>query len=196
LTKKKSYVSVRDRRNDWNGVLGNKKGKDGFTMETRKVKAKPLSLEAFKDYGTYADMMNPRGYYLEGEYHKFYRDRIRFPATPQTFCCSSLTVRKNEEFIVKGMEYHDYTAEIQMPMDADVVLVCAPPNGGEIAAREAEAFLIPKGTMVCLHPGTWHDVLYPVDSEQASILIGLPERIYHNDIVVKNFEDCVVQVEF
>ena len=94
------------------------------------------------------------------------------------------------------MEYHDYTAEIQMPMDADVVLVCAPPNGGEIAAREAEAFLIPKGTMVCLHPGTWHDVLYPVDSEQASILIGLPERIYHNDIVVKNFEDCVVQVEF
>ena len=58
MTKKKSYVSVRDRRNDWNGVLGNKKGKDGFTMETRKVKAKPLSLEAFKDYGTYADTVS------------------------------------------------------------------------------------------------------------------------------------------
>ena len=93
------------------------------------------------------------------------------------------------------MEYHDYTDEIQLPVDADALLVCAPANGGDISIEEAEAFIIPQGTVLVLKRGTWHDVLYPVSTDKVSVLIGLPERIYHNDIVVKSFGDDNIQVE-
>lgn len=162
----------------------------------RKIKAKALSVEAFTPYGSYMSVITPEGYYLQGEYHKFYRDMVRFPVGGDgSICFSSLVVKKNAELIIKGMEYHDYTDEVQLPVDSDTVLVCAPANGGDIAIDEAEAFIVPKGTMICLRRGTWHDVMYPLDQEKVSVLIGLPERVYHNDIVVKSFSESEIQVE-
>ena len=62
--------------------------------------------------------------------------------------------------------------------------------------EQVEAFLIPKGTLLCLKRGTWHDVLYPVGKRKVNVLIGLPERIYHNDIVVKEVPDTKIKLIF
>ena len=40
------------------------------------IKAEPISREAYAPFGVYYDYLNPEGYALEGEIHKFYPDRI------------------------------------------------------------------------------------------------------------------------
>ena len=58
------------------------------------------------------------------------------------------------------------------------------PAGKEPVPELTEAFLVPKGTMVCLNTGVWHLSAIPVNKEVAHVLIVLPERIYNNDCVV------------
>ncbi len=163
----------------------------------KEVKVKTLTAEAFRDLGTFMSVTDPQGYALEGTYHTFYRDQVKFiPNTEDPVCFSVLTVRKNPEFVISCLEYHDHTEEIQLPMDSDVVLCCAPANDGDLDPEQVEAFLIPKGTLLCLKRGTWHDVLYPVGKRKVNVLIGLPERIYHNDIVVKEVPDTKIKLIF
>ncbi|MCF0145609.1 MAG: hypothetical protein HUJ73_03375 [Eubacterium sp.] len=161
---------------------------------TRQIEVKKLTPEAFNPYGSYLDVVRPTGYEMKGTYHTFYRDVVRFvPGNQDPVCFSSLIVRKNPEFICTGMEYHDHTEEIQLPIDADGVLFCAPANDGALIPEEVEAFRIPAGTLLCLRRGTWHDVMYPHSADAFSVLIGLPERIYHNDLVWKDFEGTKLQ---
>ena len=44
----------------------------------RKIKAEPLTPETFAPYGTFSKGLNPEGYHLSGEFHKFYRDQAKF----------------------------------------------------------------------------------------------------------------------
>lgn len=160
----------------------------------KKLELKKLTPEAFNPYGSYVDVIHPTGYEMTGTYHTFTRDVVRYvPGTDDPVCFSSLIVRKNEEFVCTGMEFHDHTEEVQMPIDDDAVLFCAPANSGDLIPDEAEAFLIPAGTLLCLRRGTWHDVMYPRNKEAVSVLIGLPERVYKNDLVWKDFEGTCLQ---
>jgi ureidoglycolate lyase len=161
----------------------------------KKLQIKQLTYENFHDFGSFASITDPSGYCLCGEYHKFYRDMVVSPVTtmsPTAF--SALQVRKNPGFIVKGMEFHDLTNEVQMPIDDDVMLCVAPANGGNISEDEAEAFLVPKGTIIKLNTGVWHDVMYPIHNDIVNVLIVLPERVYKNDITVKQFTNGGVEV--
>ena len=74
------------------------------------------------------------------------------------------------------------------------MLFIAPANGGELCADDVEVFHSPAGPLLCLRRGTWHDVMYPKNADKISILIGLPERVYHNDRVWKDFEEPVQAV--
>jgi hypothetical protein len=58
--------------------------KDGRNMKT--VKVQPLTIEAFAPFGTYTNILEPKGDSLGGPFHTFYRDSSRW------FCESSLPV--------------------------------------------------------------------------------------------------------
>ena len=126
------------------------------------VNTQKITTENFSDYGFVTSVSKPDGYYLEGEYHKFFRDPVRMITQSGSLGLSSLVVRKNEGLKIKAMEYHDETDELQLPLDADVLLAVAPANGGE---------------------------MYPVSEELVHVLIGLPERTYKKDIVVKKLAE-------
>ena len=163
----------------------------------KQVKVKELTPEAFNPYGSYVSIVDPVGYALSGKYHTFYRDVVRWiPGNLDPVCLSALIVRRNEEFICTGMEFHDHTEEIQLPVDTDGVLFVAPANGGDLCPDEVEIFHIPAGTLLCLRRGTWHDCMYPLSADHISVLIGLPERVYHNDLVVMDFEGTELQAVF
>ena len=145
----------------------------------RTIKAQPLTKEAFEQYGTYASIVDPKG----NCFGNYYPDQVRYHASgvmPVTF--SALDSAKPEKMIVKEAEYHNKTGEGVLPIDDDVVLHVAPPSK-EPVPELTEAFLVPKGTMVTLFPGVWHEAALPVHEDRVHVLIVLPERTYLTDSV-------------
>ena len=149
------------------------------------IKAKPITVENFNYYGQFTDLLNPDGYSL-GD---FYHDRVRMNISGNmNLAFSPLVVHKEDPKIVKCAEYHNTTQEGILCLDDDVILHVAPPSK-EPVPELTEAFIVPKGTLVCLNLGVWHLSAMPLHLETAHVLIVLPERIYKNDIVVVDYEE-------
>lgn len=151
----------------------------------RQIKAQPLSAEAFAPYGTFCSITEPKGFHM-GD---FYRDQVKMHVSgSQNVAFSPLMMYKADVMAVKLAEYHNTTGEGIIAMDDDLVIHVAPASP-EAVPELTEAFIVPKGTMVCLHVGTWHCGGYCLNKNEAHALIVLPERTYKNDCVVVNYEE-------
>ncbi len=151
----------------------------------RQIKAQQLTAEAFSQYGSFYNLVEPKGSSLGG----FFNDKVALPVSgnePITF--SSLEMEKAEKMIVDAAEYHNYTGEGILPLDDDVVIHVAPPTK-EPVPHLTEAFIVPKGTVVKLNTGVWHLAPMPIYEKTAHILIVLPERVYKNDCVVVEYKE-------
>ena len=150
----------------------------------RSIRAKKLTNENFREYGEFYDMLHPSGNHI-GD---FYRDHVLYHTSGRMPVAFSVYVAtKAEEMIVDSVEYHDYTGEISMPLDGDIVLHVAPASK-EPVPELTEAFIVPKGTLVKLNPGVWHLAAMPIDQDKVNVLIVLPERTYKNDCVVVDYQ--------
>lgn len=156
------------------------------------IKAKPITAENFRPYGSFTDLLNPEGYSL-GD---FYQDRLLMHFSGQMQAAfSPLLVRKPEKMIVKTAEFHNTTQEGVLCLDDDVIVHVAP-AGKDPVPELTEAFFVPKGTMVLLNTGVWHLSAIPVNKEVAHVMIVLPERIYNNDCIVVDYpEEQWVEIE-
>jgi ureidoglycolate lyase len=82
-------------------------------------------------------------------------------------------------------EFHTSTGEGILPLDNDIFIHVGPATAGEVPFEKIRVFLIPKGTMVVLRPGTWHHAPFTSGNKPANVLIVLPERTYAIDCTVK-----------
>ena len=91
----------------------------------RKIKAKELTVEGFAPYGEFYNLVEPTGKNLGSFYHDhvLYHTSGRMPVA-----FSSLVVDKPEKYIVDSAEYHNYTGEVLLPLDDDVVIHVAAPS--------------------------------------------------------------------
>lgn len=158
----------------------------------RTIKAKPISVENFSAYGSFTDLLNPGGFSL-GD---FYADRVRMNVSgDMNLTFSPLLCRKPEKMVVTSAEFHNTTQEGILCLDDDIVIHVAPASKDPVP-EETEAFVVPKGTIVCLNTGVWHLGPMPVNTDVAHVLIVLPERIYNNDCIVVDYaEDQYVEIE-
>ena len=145
------------------------------------IKAKPIDVIEFLEYGYVADIANPTNTYHFGEYPcAFNRDMVTMPLKD---CMSpafgSLKVGKRP-MIIEDVEFHSCSPEVMMPLDDDMVIHVGPANADILELDKIAAFIIPKGTLVVLKAGTWHGAPYPVNND-GTVLICLPERTYFND---------------
>ena len=162
----------------------------------RKIRVEKLTRDAFNAFGMYYDFVEPEGYALTGEIHRFYPDRLRDAYTGHVGY-SGIAVKKPERMIVRAVEYHTRTSEIILPLNDDIVLHVAPATNGVPAPEETHAFLVPKGTMVQLKPGVWHLCPLPANVESLRALIILPECTYANDCTVVDLTDeQAFEIEF
>ena len=145
------------------------------------IKAKSIDTVEFMQYGYLADIANPVNTYHFGEYPcAFNRDMVTMPlkdCTPPAF--GSLKVGKRP-MIIEDVEFHSCSCEAMMPLDDDMVIHVGPANADILEIDNIVAFIIPKGTLVILRPGTWHGAPYPINND-GTVLICLPERTYIND---------------
>lgn len=151
----------------------------------RKIKAGKITKENFSKFGEVYSYLEPTG----NNFGTFYPDPIKYPVSgnvPVAF--SAMVNRKPERYVVSAVEYHNYTCEIIIPLDDDIIVHVAPCSKN-IVPEKTEAFIVPKGTAVKLNTGVWHKGPMPVNNDEVHILIVLPERTYMNDINVVEYEE-------
>ncbi len=149
----------------------------------KRIKVQPLSRDAFTQFGEFYDMVNPDGYALCGAIHKFYPDRMTTTCGGR-LAFSPLVVRKPESMVITQQEYHTSTEELLLPLDDDMIIHVAPASAGKVVTEHAQAFLVPKNTLVKLKAAIWHLAPLPANNEQVTVLVILPECTYANDCPV------------
>lgn len=154
----------------------------------RKIKVQPLTKEAFAPFGQYYDMVNPNGYALKGEIHRFYPDRV-VAAQGLNVGYSTVVVKKPEKMIIKQVEYRTRSCELLLPLNDDIILHVAPPSAGKPVPEETKAFLVPKNTLVKMNACVWHLAPLPKNADEVSVMIILPECTYINDCIVVDLKE-------
>ena len=149
----------------------------------RTIKAVPISYENFAPFGQFYTMDAPKGHALCGELHQFFPDRLTADSNHRVGY-SPILVKKPEKMVITQQEYHTTTWEMIMPLDDDMILHVAPASAGVPVADQAQAFIVPKHTLVKMNAAIWHLAPLPTNKEQLTALIILPECTYANDCTV------------
>ena len=143
---------------------------------------KELSLESFRNFGTFSTFINPDRPHLGS----FYRDMEVLHTSHSTDIGFSMVSAMKRPFIITSLEHHSHTGEVIFPLDGDVLINVAAATRHEripadIPIDNQEVFRIPKHTMVILHKGVWHSAPFAFGSDCVSIMVVTPERTYAND---------------
>ncbi|MHC4573455.1 MAG: ureidoglycolate lyase [Planctomycetota bacterium] len=156
----------------------------------RKEKVKELTPESFAKYGVYANLINPQTEKLGAEPIEFFRDMAQLDLGGRTLASFSTCRVCKRPPVVDVTEFHNYTGEGILPLDADICIHVAPAAPmGEVPLKKIEIFRVPKGTFVALHPGVWHHAPFAHNADAANVLIVLPERTYAQDCHVTEIEE-------
>ncbi len=150
----------------------------------RKVKVQPLTAESFAQFGSFADLLRPERPCI-GSSAVFYPDCVRTVSSGSCTGYSAVVCEYTQKMIVTEAEQHNYTTEVLLPLDGDVVCFVSPALTDRFAPELAQAFLIPQGTVIALNPGVWHKAPFPVKEGKTSTLVVLPERTYAVDCFVE-----------
>ena len=147
------------------------------------IQAVPISNEAFAPFGQFYSMDTPKGYALCGELHSFFPDRL-VADSQHRVGYSPIVVKKPEKMIITQQEYHTTTWEMILPLDDDMILHVAPASAGTPVTEYAQAFIVPKHTLVKMNAAIWHLAPLPASKEALTAMIILPECTYANDCTV------------
>jgi ureidoglycolate lyase len=71
-----------------------------------------------------------------------------------------------------------------LPLNDDMIIHVAPASAGAPVGHLSQAFVIPKNAMVKINAAIWHLAPLPVNQEQLTAMIILPECTYANDCTV------------
>ena len=157
----------------------------------KKVKVEKLSLEAYKPFGTYANLINPSDEKLGAPPVEFYRDQLQIDVNPINSWSYSCCRVEKRPFVIDILEYHSGCGEVVIPLDNDILLQVAPATGNSdpLPLNKMRVFYVPKGTAITVKPGVWHWGPFTVNDQPVNILINLPERTYANDCIVVELEE-------
>lgn len=161
----------------------------------RKIKAEPLTKEAFAPYGTFTNVADPSGYRIGSDVHDFYRDSAVYYAEPGLpMGLSPLTVKEHGRK-VDAVEWHNNACEAMMPVNDDAIMHVSLASG-DFDPSTTKAFIVPKGTIIAMNPGVYHLMPLPVKEAELHALIILPERAYVKDFYLKELsEDEQFEIE-
>ncbi|MCK5130379.1 MAG: hypothetical protein KAQ68_11030, partial [Clostridiales bacterium] len=104
--------------------------------------AKQLTLESFKKYGTYANMINPDTIFLGERPVEFFRDMIQDDnQVTASFSICRVEPRAKE---IEVSEYHNHANETIFPIDGDIYIhVCHATADDKVALDDFEVFFVP-----------------------------------------------------
>ena len=146
----------------------------------RQIKVEALTHERFAPFGQFYKMEQPEGYALCGEIHRFFPDRLVADSLHRVGY-SPILVKKPEKMVITQQENHTTTWEMLMALDDDMIVHVSPACAGAPATEYAQAFLVPKFTLIKLNAAVWHLAPLPANKDQLTAIVILPECTYAND---------------
>lgn len=146
----------------------------------RKLKVRNLLESDFSVYGRYVNLLDPKGPAIGEAPIRFFRDMM--PLAGNETLSLSVTAVEPMPMIVEVMEFHTATGECFLTLDGGTCICVGPATADPVPVpEEMEAFFVPAGTAVYLHPGVWHYAPYPAEDREVHSLVMLPQRTYAND---------------
>ena len=150
-----------------------------------KKKAQKLTLENFKKYGTFSNLIDPEAVSIGEKPIQFFRDIIQ--DDNQGTASYSICRTESRDFVVNVAEYHNYANEGILPLDGDIYIHVGKATPEDIDPNEFEIFFVPKGTLVVIRRGVWHHAPFSAGDTPVNTIIVLPERTYKNDCIVVDY---------
>jgi ureidoglycolate lyase len=151
----------------------------------KKISIQKLTVENFKIYGSFSNLINPKSPRLGPEPIEFYRDIEQLNIGQSNVASFSVCRVSKRPLIIQKLEFHNYTSEGLLPLDGDVLIhVALASRNGEVPVDKIEVFLIPKGTFVTIRPGVWHHAPFAYGCDYVNAMVVLPERTYAKDCFV------------
>lgn len=155
-----------------------------------KVKVEELTVEAYKPFGTFVNMLNPDTEFIGESPIRFHRDMATLAmAHPRSLPAFSICRVEKRPLIIDVTEMHTYTAEGNIPLDGDALIHVAPATPNGVCPKDKiRVFRVPQGTFVTTHAGVWHHAPFAITGNVLNMVIILPERTYANDCLVVPLE--------
>lgn len=155
-----------------------------------KVKVQQLTVEAFKTFGVYADMIGADTVKIGKPPIEFFRDMALLNLGHTNLASFSVVRVKKRPLLINTLECHSYCSEGILPLDGDVLIFVGHATPKEdVPLGSICVFRVPKGTFVSLNPGVWHHAPFTPNNDCVNVLIVLPERTYANDCFVVNLDE-------
>jgi ureidoglycolate lyase len=98
----------------------------------------------------------------------------------------------DRERIYRTVERHTNTPEILVALNGDIVFLAAESLPGENELVNPELFYMKKGQAIVFHPGTWHYAPFPINAEEAFLLVIFAEGTEDMDMDVMDIEDPII----
>lgn len=158
-------------------------------MPTAKIEE--LTPEAFRPFGSYVNMLDTDTEAIGDNPIRFHRDMMLLAmAHPRSLPSFSICRVEKRPLVVDVTEMHTYTAEGNLPLDADALIHVAPatPNG-VVPKDRIRIFRVPRGTFVTMNAGVWHHAPFALGADALNMVIVLPERTYANDCLVVELDE-------
>ncbi len=154
------------------------------------VKVEELTPEAFRPFGTFVNMINPDTIAIGDKPIQFFRDMAPLAiAHPRSLPSFSICRVEKRPLVVDVTEMHTYTAEGNIPLDADALIHVAPATPNGVCPKDKiRVFRVPRGTFVTMNAGVWHHAPFAFGADALNMVIVLPERTYANDCLVVELE--------
>lgn len=146
----------------------------------QKLKVKNILESDFSVYGRYTDLLHPTGPCIGDAPIRFFRDMM--PLGQAEVLSLSITEVGPMELKADVMEFHSKTGECFLTLDGDTYICVAPATPDPVLDAELlDAYFVPAGTAVYIHPGVWHYAPFPAEEKTLHSLVMLPQRVYAND---------------
>jgi ureidoglycolate lyase len=160
----------------------------GIVMIAKSIEE--LTLAGFNDFGKFARFVDPTTPHIGKKPVEFFRDMLLLDIGSATKASFSVCRVEKRPEVIDVLEYHDYSAEMCMSLDADILLYVAPAGVPDtLNTQDIRVFRVPSLTMVVMNRGVWHHGVFTDKADHANVLIGLPERLYVTDCIVRQLSE-------
>jgi len=167
---------------------------DGIGVERvmHKVKVEELTKEAFAPYGIVVEM--PEGAKKESAVEDLWPGLVKWELDHETLEIAH-GVCKKRPLVVEGLERHNTTYELLVPIKSDLIVPVASEDDRENKdaqplARNVRGFLVKVGQAVFYDKGVWHLSPYPVEDE-GPFFVVFKHKTAPDNIIMKELDEEV-----